>query len=100
MHAISLDQDWDLLNYFGHIKVLTMDQSGGRFKRCKEELAKVGLKPGDYEVVLGIDGKTLPQELWQRMVSGDLRRNECPQEFIERRKMGQMGCYMAHYKLI
>ncbi len=93
-------QNWNLQDHFGHVKFLTMNPSSERSMRGKEELAKVGMEPGSYEVVLGVDGSTLNKSLWERMVSSDIRNGTCPTQFIERRKMGQMGCFLAHYNLI
>lgn len=95
-----LDSNWSLPKYFGHIKVITMDQNGERYKLFQEEIRKIGLSESEFEVVQGIDGKTLPLSLWNRMESSDIRKGECPPEHLERRKQGQMGCYMAHYQAI
>ena len=96
----TLNSDWKLGSYFPNIKVLTMDPDDERFQRCKQEFDLIGLKPQEYEVVRGVDGKTLPEALWERMESFDLRNGPCPDEWVDRRKQGRMGCYMAQFKII
>jgi hypothetical protein len=96
----SMDKCWNLQNYFGHAKVISMNTESPRFKRCEMELASVGLKRQDYEIAEGIDGATLPKELYRRMVSWDIRRGLLKDDALEKRKMGQTGCYWAQYDAI
>lgn len=80
---------WDLASYFPNIQVITMNPQSTRFQRCVQEFEAIGLKPHEYELVLGIDGKTISERLWGRMNTDDILR-----------KQGRMGCFMTHYNII
>lgn len=88
-----LDTDWNLGSYFGEIKVITGNPGSDRFKRCRQELAGVGLSEEDYTVFPGVNGSTLPPSIWQRADNWD--NND-----TDKQKQGRMGCFMAHYNAI
>lgn len=90
-----MDSHWNLLQYFGHIKVLSTDTKAKRFERFAEEMEKIG--NDDYEVVLGPQGETLDPALWSRMVNWD---RQLSADDLKKRHQGQTGCYMAHYMAI
>jgi len=93
-----MDKNWNIQNYFGHIKVITTDTKSDRFRRCTEELKKIGLHPENYEVVRGKIGSSLKKSIWQRMVrwgTEELRKKD-----TIKRLQGQAGCFMSQYKAI
>lgn len=93
MSQQELDEDWKLGSYFGEIKVITGNKEGERFKRCRQELASIGLKENDYTVFPGVNGADLDPAIWKRAYNWN------PRDTIKE-KQGRMGCFMAHYNAI
>lgn len=95
-----LNTNWSLPKYFGHIKVLTLDPEAERFKQFLLEIAKVGLTKEAFEIAPGITGSKLPQSLWSRMSSWDIRKKLVEGPLLQERQKGQTGCYMAQFRAI
>lgn len=93
----SMDRNWSVQKYFGHIKVISCDTTSERFRRCQRELAAIGLTSDDYEVIRGVDGTTLDASVVDRMTVWDKKLSRKKQK---KQRQGQTGCFMAHYRAI
>lgn len=89
-----LDRNWKLDQFFGEIKVISTDPQGVRCRRCKEELALIGLQEGCYSLFPGVEGYSLTPSLWKRA------ENWWDDEDSDKQRQGRMGCFMAHFLAI
>jgi hypothetical protein len=98
LEFLGLDRNWNLRNYFGHIRVISNDPQSPRFLQCITELEKIGLTSDDYEIEKGVRGSTLPETIWSRMNSPEKYHFNADE--LRRMAQGQAGCYMAHYLVL
>lgn len=84
-----LDQDWQLLSFFGHIKVIGKKDSP-RYPFLILHMREVGLSEGDFELSPPISNA--PKYIWSK-VPGRICQD--PQAM-----QGIAGCVLAHYELI
>ncbi len=91
MDAATLDRDWKLNEFFGHIKVLG-GKTSSRYGQLVEEMQKIGLSEDDFIAVPGVEGADLPKKLWSKVPDWAAKS--------ERGKQGVAGCTIAHYNLI
>ncbi len=93
-----LDSNWNLHNYFGHIKVITTNTESERFKRFEAEVKKIGQDLKNYKIVRGVNGSTLHHSIWTRMVRWQTE-HLLPEELVKRLQ-GQTACFLSQYKAI
>lgn len=83
-----LDKNWQLPEYFGHIKVISSKDSP-RYAVFIEKMKEVGLTEEQIELSPCISGSALDKSLWSRV----------PPRIVEDdlKKQGVAGCFYAHY---
>jgi len=96
-----LDRNWNLNDYFGHIRLLNLDKDTERLQECTRSLNEVGCH--EFERFSAILGKNLPESQWKRMESNFLNHDVNTEEGrkkLDKQHQGQTGCYMSHRGMI
>jgi len=96
-----LDRNWNLTDYFGHIRLLNLDRETARLQEATRALNEVGCN--SFNRFSAILGKNLPEGTWNRCKSNFLEYNvNIPEhkEKLDKQHQNQTGCYLSHKKMI
>ncbi len=96
------NEDWHLLKYVGHAKLINLERDKKRLEEAREHFSKIGLSLQDVERFAAVIGNELPRETWDRFPNPPNYPLDTQEKIkvIDKWHAAQAGCYLSHYHAI